>query len=140
MSFRVIVRKLATFPLLALANAKLADENSWLQTAKGQPWSPDIPSPKKAKDFPFALPPALPKLPTLSTLDWLKIMDNCREGVETVDSTVRIDENGNPMKVVMQIVIMPRNEPWHFLPLLNVGARKDDSAWIGRIMVVNDAS
>jgi len=129
--FSLIVQKLlVTFPLLALANVEFSDENSWLQTT-GQPWSSEIPSSKKAKDFPFALPPTLPTLPTLSSLDWLKIMDNCRKGAEKVDSTVRIDENGNAVKVVMQIVIMPRKEPWHFLPLLNVGASKDDTAWAG---------
>lgn len=54
-----------------------------------------------------------------------EIAKNCEAAVAMIDSAFRKNASGVPMKVVMQVVIMPREDPWNFVPLVNLGARKE---------------
>ncbi|CAE7248032.1 unnamed protein product [Symbiodinium pilosum] len=69
-------------------------------------------------------------LPTLSQADIDTITQNCKAGVDQVMSGLRTVD-GQPVKVVMQIVIMPRATPNKFVALWDVGAREHDSAFLG---------
>lgn len=66
-------------------------------------------------------------LPTLSKENLTTIEANCKKGVEIVNSTLRY----GGVKVVMQIVVMPRATPSQPLNLWDVGARPYDSAILG---------
>ena len=65
------------------------------------------------------------EVPTLSLEVGAKITVNCGAAVALVDSAFRKNASGAVMKVVMQVVLMPRDEPWNFVPLLDLGARQE---------------
>jgi uncharacterized protein GlcG (DUF336 family) len=87
---------------------------------------------KLSEQVPIATPRKVHnEIPTLTTEEMDLIIQQATEATKTVKSALRVDAEGDPATVVMQIVVMPRHNPKAYVEKRNVNARHRDTAWRG---------